>query len=332
MPHKPRLVTGLQSSGQLHLGSYLGTITHWESLAQSHDCYFFIADLHAITVRQDPSVFYQNTLDCAAMLMATGMDLEKQCLFLQSHVPEHSELGWIFSCLTPMGELNRMTQFKEKSQTHKHTSGLGLYAYPCLMAADILLYNPSDVPVGADQKQHLELARNIAERFNRDFGETFTIPNPYITGPASRVMALQHPENKMSKSDPHGNNTIFLLDQDTVILKKIKRAVTDSIGIVADDASRPGIANLVRIFAQLTGQSTDQVAMNYQQKGYGVFKNDLAEVIIQTLKPIQDRYARIRDDQAELEKKLYAGAKKASASAKHTLYHVKKRMGFSTHG
>ena len=326
---RPRLVTGLQSSGQLHLGSYLGTIAHWKSFETSHICYFFIADLHAITVRQSPETFIAQNIETAALLLACDVDVDNHCLFFQSQVPEHAELGWIFSCLTPMGELNRMTQFKEKSQTHKHTSGLGLYAYPCLMAADILLYNPHEVPVGADQKQHLELTRNIAERFNRDYGQTFHIPNPFIAGPASRVMALQNPTQKMSKSDPHSNNTLFLLDQADTLCKKIKRAVTDSEGVVADDPNRPGIANLVRIYAHLHNMPIDRVADTYAGKGYGAFKQDLADLVVSKLAPIQDRFKRIMDDRAYLEKTLHQGAEKARLIASKQLYNVKQKMGFA---
>lgn len=323
---KPRLVTGLQSSGALHLGSYLGTIRHWSGFSKSHDCYFFVADQHAITVAQDPSLFRTCTLDTAALLIASG--LPEQTVFLQSHVPQHSELAWIFSCLTPIGELNRMTQYKEKSLTTKQQSGLGLYAYPCLMAADILLYNPTHVPVGADQKQHLELTRNIAERFNRDFGDTFNIPNPFIVGNASRVMALQNPTSKMSKSDSVTANTVFLLDDAKTVLKKIKRAVTDSKGLVAHDPERPGISNLVNIYADLSQQSTDEVALSYQNSGYAAFKKDLAELITHTLNPIQGRYHQIKEDTQALKTLLEKGRVKAQALAAKQLATVKERMGF----
>ena len=327
-PTKPTLLTGIQSSGKLHLGSYLGTITQWQDFFQSHRCYFCIADLHAITVKQDPQTFRTNSLEMAAWLLACGLDPKVQVLFLQSQVRAHTELGWIFSCLTPMGELNRMTQFKEKSNQKQAHAHLGLYAYPCLMAADILLYNSTHVPVGHDQKQHLELARNIAERFNRDYGQTFNLPEPYIHKTASRVMSLQAPENKMSKSDKNEKATIFMMDDEKTVLKKIKKAVTDTDGVVAYDKNRPAIANLVQIYAKLNHMDHEQVEKKYQGLGYGVFKTDLAELISQTLAPIQERYKAISEDQSYLRNVLVEGAKKANDLTKKKLNEVKRKMGF----
>ncbi|MEC8461002.1 MAG: tryptophan--tRNA ligase [Pseudomonadota bacterium] len=330
--NKPSLVTGLQSSGQLHIGSYFGTMTHWQSFTQSHDCFFFVADLHAVTVKQDPAHFKQNTLSTAALMLATLPETSHHTVFLQSHVPEHEALGWLFSCLTPMGELNRMTQYKEKSSNLKHRSSLGLYAYPCLMASDVLLYNANTVPVGEDQKQHLELTRNIAERFNRDYGQVFTIPEPYITGTATRVMALQNPTHKMSKSDQQAQNTLFLLDDDAAILKKLKRAVTDSVGSIECHPERPGISNLVNIYAQLQNISQDEVKTQYQGQGYGVFKENLTEQLIEKLKPIRHRYQTIISDPTNLVNLLRKNAANAREIAYKQLCKVKEHMGFVTYG
>lgn len=328
MEKKPTLITGLTSTGDLHLGSFLGTIQQWRQFSDSHQCYFFIADMHAITTPQDAKMMRKRCLDMTALFIASGIDVSKHVLFNQSQVPQHAELAWVFSCMTGMGELQRMTQYKEKSANQKQKETLGLFAYPCLMAADILLYNPQYVPVGEDQKQHLELARNIAQRFNHHYGEHFVIPDPIIPKLGARVMALGEPEKKMSKSDTNTANTIFLLDEPSVILKKVKRAVTDSQSTIADDPSRVGIYNLVNLYAALTNQSTKEVVAAFAGEGYAKFKNMLAECIIETFAPIRERYAEIRDDETFLRTCLEQGAQKARAKASKTLSSVYEAVGF----
>ena len=326
--NKPKLVTGLTATGDLHLGSYLGTMKQWHTYTQTHDCYFFIADMHAITTPQDPAQMQTRCLDMAALFLSSGVDLEHNVLFNQSQVPQHAELAWVLSCIASMGELHRMTQFKEKAATQKRNETLGLFAYPCLMAADILLYNPTHVPVGEDQKQHLELARNIAQRFNHNFKELFTIPEPIIPEVGARVMALGDPSKKMSKSDTTAANTIYLLDTPEQITKKIKRAVTDSEGTISFDERRPGISNLVGIYAALSHKSTDQVVQQFIGAGYAPFKTELAAMIIEIFKPIKERYTQIRHDETYLLQCLQKGAHKAQAQASKTLAEVYDAVGF----
>ena len=326
--NKPKLITGLTATGDLHLGSYLGTMKQWQSYAESHDCYFFIADMHAITTPQDPVQMRKRCLDMTALFLSSGVDLERNVLFNQSQVPQHAELAWVLSCIASMGELQRMTQYKEKAATQKRNETLGLFAYPCLMAADILLYNPTHVPVGEDQKQHLELARNIAQRFNHHFKNIFTVPEPIIPEVAARVMALGDPLKKMSKSDTTAANTIYLLDTPEQITKKIKRAVTDSEGTIAFDENRPGISNLVGIYAALSHKSIDQVVQQFTGAGYAPFKTELAAIIIETFRPIKERYTQIRHDETYLLKCLETGAQKAQTQASKTLAEVYDAVGF----
>mgnify|MGYP001369877543 CR=1 FL=1 len=326
--NKPKLVTGLTATGDLHLGSYLGTIKQWRDYSQTHDCYFFIADMHAITTPQDPAQMRTRCLDMVALFLSSGVDLKRNVLFNQSQVPQHAELAWVLSCVASMGELQRMTQFKEKAATQKRNETLGLFAYPCLMAADILLYNPTHVPVGEDQKQHLELARNLAQRFNHHFKEIFTIPEPIIPKIGARVMALGDPSKKMSKSDSTPANTIYLLDTPEKIIKKIKRAVTDSEGTIAFDENRLGISNLVSIYAAISGKSIEQVVQEFNGAGYAPFKTELADIIIETFKPIREHYATIRHDEDYLLKCLNRGAEKARTQASQTLAAVYDAVGF----
>lgn len=325
---KPALVTGLTATGDLHLGSYLGTIKKWRSYSDTHKCYFFIADMHAITTPQDPKKIHARCLDMAALFMSSGVDLEKNVLFNQSQVPQHAELAWVMSCMGTMGELQRMTQYKEKSANKKQNETLGLFAYPCLMAADILLYNPKHVPVGEDQKQHLELTRNIAQRFNHHFREVFTLPEPIIPKIGARVMALGDPQKKMSKSDLNAANTIYLLDPPEAIIKKIKRAVTDSQATVAHDKDRPGISNLVSIYAAINNQEIEQVVSNFAGMGYGKFKTDLADCLIAEFQPIREEYLKIRNDERYLQDRLADGAQKAQEEARKTLAKVYEAIGF----
>jgi tryptophanyl-tRNA synthetase len=326
---RARLVTGLTATGDLHLGSYLGTMKQWQQYSQVHQCYFFIADMHAITTPQDPLAIQKRCLDMAALFLSSGIHLENTVLFNQAQVPQHAELSWVLSCMTAMGELQRMTQYKDKSAAQKHKETLGLFAYPCLMAADILLYNPKYVPVGEDQKQHLELARNLAQRFNHKHQtETFTLPEPIIPKVAARVMALGDPEKKMSKSDAAVNNTIYLLDHPEVIVKKIKRAVTDSQATIEHDMKRPGISNLVAMYAALTDQSIESIVGQYEGEGYAKFKKDLAECIIAIFTPIRERYAVVRQDESYLKKQLKQGAEKAQEVAQETLHRVYDAVGF----
>lgn len=325
---KPALVTGLTATGDLHLGSYLGTMKQWSAYADSHQCYFFIADMHAITTPQDPNLMRKRSLDMTALFMCSGINLAENVLFNQSQVPQHAGLAWIMSCLASMGELQRMTQFKEKAANKKNQETVGLFTYPCLMAADILLYNPQYVPVGDDQKQHLELARNLAQRFNHHFGDIFTIPEPMIAEVAARVMALGDPSKKMSKSDSTHSNTIFLLDSPDVIIKKIKRSVTDSQTTIDHDVDRPGISNLVSIYAALNDMSIQKVIKQYEGHGYARFKGDLAECIIEIFRPFREQYIEIRKDETTLKRTLEAGAEKAKSVAQATLDQVYRAVGF----
>ena len=326
MNEKKSLITGIAASGDLHLGSYLGTIAQWQEYAMTYPCFFFIADLHALTTKQDPKSLHDKTLDMYAMYLVSGIDVEKHTVFVQSQVPEHAELGWILSCVASTGELNRMTQFKDKSSKGV-VSSLGLYAYPCLMAADILLYQAEKVPVGEDQKQHLELTRNLAERFNRDYKPIFTIPDPVIPKVAARVMSLQDPTKKMSKSDENSQNSVFLLDTPDVITKKIKRAVTDSENHIAYDPTRPGISNLIQIYAALSKQSIEDIVKTFQGRGYGVFKQEVADLVVSRLEPMRNDYYKVREDSAYLEKMMRLGAEKASVVAKKTLTEAYDALG-----
>lgn len=325
---KRALVTGLTATGNLHLGSYLGTLKQWRMFSQTHTCYFFIADLHAITAPQNPHKMRARCLDMAALFISSGVSIKENILFNQSQVPQHAELSWVLSCMSAMGELQRMTQYKEKSAGKKQNETLGLFVYPCLMAADILLYHPVCVPVGEDQKQHLELTRNIAQRFNHHYREIFTIPEPLIPKIGARVMALGEPIKKMSKSDQNVANTIYLLDEPEVIKRKVMRAVTDSQAHIGYETGRPGIRNLVNIYAALTEQSPDSVVDEYAQSGYRAFKVAVADCVIEAFRPIRASYQKIRDDEVFLQDCLRSGAEKAQAVASKTLAQVYDALGF----
>ena len=325
---KKRILSCIQPSGIPTLGNYLGALKNWKTLADEFDGAFAVADLHAITVRQDPAKFRQQIQQVLALLLAIGLDPEKSILFIQSHVPAHSQLAWILNCYTQFGEMSRMTQFKDKSQSHADNVNVGLFAYPVLMAADILLYQADLVPVGADQKQHLEIARDIANRFNTIYSPTFTIPEPYIGKQGARVMSLQSPDKKMSKSDPNPKGYISVFDAPEVIMKKIKSAVTDSEGCVRYGEGKDGINNLMSIYSCCTGLTNEQIEHDFKGKGYGDFKVAVAEAVIEELRPVREKFDRYINDKAYLKDVAAQGAERASRIANRTLGKVMKKVGF----
>ena len=325
---KKTILSGIQATGNLTLGNYLGAINNWKKMQEEYECNYMIADLHTLTIRNDPEKLRNNTLDLLALYIAAGIDPEKSNIFIQSHVSEHAELAWILNCYTYMGELSRMTQFKDKSAKHADNINSGLFTYPVLMAADILLYQADLVPVGEDQKQHVELTRNIAERFNKIYGDTFKIPEPYIHGVGARVMGLQDPTSKMSKSSTIPNDSIFLNDEPDVILKKFKKAVTDSENIVRyDKEKKPGISNLISIYSAITGKSKENIEKEFEGKGYGDFKVAVAECVIEELKPLQNKYNELKNNPDYLEKLYINGAERAKKIAKATLKDVYEKVG-----
>ncbi len=326
--NKKIVFSGVQPSGSLTIGNYIGALKNFVELQDEYECYYCIVDLHAVTVPQIPKDLRSHSLDVLSLYLAVGIDPKKSTLFIQSHVPAHAELGWILNTITYMGQLNRMTQFKEKSKKSDENLNAGLFTYPVLMAADILLYQSDFVPVGEDQKQHLELARDLAERFNSRYSDTFVVPEPLIKEFGARIMSLQDPESKMSKSDRDENAFILMLDNKDAIRRKIRRAVTDSLGIVAYSDQQPGLKNLLNIYSVLSDKSVDSIVANYDGKGYGEFKDDLADVVIQALSPIQERYKEYRQDKVFLESIYREGADKAEAFAAKTLRKVYKKVGF----
>lgn len=326
--HKKIVFSGVQPSGSLTIGNYIGALRNFVELQDEYECYYCIVDLHAITIPQIPKNLRAHTLDVLSLYMAVGMDPQKSTLFIQSHVPAHAELSWILNTITSMGQLNRMTQFKEKAKKSDDNVNAGLFAYPVLMAADILLYQSDFVPVGDDQKQHLELARDLAERFNGRYSDTFVVPEPLIKEFGARIMSLQDPESKMSKSDKDENAFVLMLDSRDAISRKIKRAVTDSIGVVSYTDEQPGVKNLLNIYSVMAGKSIERIVDDYEGKGYGIFKEDLTEVVIETLTPIQERYNEYRSNKDFLEKVYKEGAEKAEVTAFKTLRKVYKKVGF----
>ncbi len=325
---KKRALSLIQPSGIPTLGNYLGALKNWKNMQDEFDCVFGVADLHTITVRQEPAEFRRQIYTTCALLLAVGLDPERSILFIQSQVAAHAQLGWILGCYTQFGELSRMTQFKDKSARHADNINLGLFAYPTLMAADILLYRPDVVPVGADQKQHIEIARDVAIRFNNIYGEVFRVPEPYIMKSGAKIMSLQEPEKKMSKSDPNPNAFISLLDSPDDIMRKFKRAVTDSEAKVCVGEGRHGINNLIGIYSSITGCSDDEIAAEFDGKGYGVFKTAVGEAVVEELRPVREEYERLIKDKAALEEIYKKGAGQAERIAGRTVAKAMKKVGF----
>ena len=326
---KKLILSGIQPSGVMTIGNYIGAVKNWLPMQDEFNCLFMIADLHSITVRQNPQELRKRCLEFISLYLACGLDPEKCSLFFQSHVHEHAELGWILNCITYMGELSRMTQFKDKTKNAKDANiGSGLFTYPVLMASDILLYNADMVPVGVDQKQHLELTRNIAERFNQAFGETFKVPEPYIAKVGAKIMSLQAPEKKMSKSDENVNGYISVVDDADTVARKIRRAVTDSEGSVRRGEGKAGVENLMSIYSAFTGKDFDEIEKEFEGKGYGVFKDAVTEVLNDRLTPVRENYHRYLNDKEYLTKVYKEAAENASRIAYKTLKKVYRKVGF----
>ena len=326
---KKILYSGMQATGTLTLGNYLGALKNWVNLCDEYECFYGVMDLHSLTVRQNPTEFRQNARKLYALYVAAGLDPEKNCIYSQSHVPAHAQLGWVLDCFTYMGELNRMTQFKDKAAKHADNINAGLYTYPVLMAADILLYQADVVPVGIDQKQHLEITRDIAERFNNLYGEVFTVPEAYFGKNSAKVMSLQEPTRKMSKSDENVNATIMLLDDKDTIIRKFKRAVTDSEAEVRYGEDKPGISNLMDIYGCVTGKTNDEITAEFAGKGYGDFKLAVGEAVADELAPLQKRYEELLKDKAYIENCIKENDAKAAYFANKTLRKVHKKIGLT---
>ncbi|QSX04905.1 tryptophan--tRNA ligase [Sedimentibacter sp. zth1] len=326
---KKVIFSGIQPSGSLTLGNYLGAIKNWTTLADEYNCYFCIVDMHAITVSKEPKDLRKNTLEVLANYIAAGLNPDKVTLFIQSHVSAHAELGWVLNCLTYYGELGRMTQFKDKSKKQQNSNiTAGLFTYPSLMAADILLYQTDLVPVGEDQRQHLELARDIAIRFNNKYSKTFVVPEPYIAKIGAKIMNLQDPTIKMSKSDTNDKSYILLTDDDDEIRRKFKRSVTDSLGIVKLSNDQPGIKNLLGIYSKITGETIESIVERYEGKGYSIFKDDVAEVVVNELRPLRLKREELLKNKDYLQEVFQKGAEKAENTARKTLRKVYKKVGF----
>ncbi len=325
---KKVLFSGMQATGNLTLGNYLGALKNWVTLSDEYECFYSVVDMHSITVRQDPATLRKRARTLLTLYIAAGLDPEKNCIYYQSHVSAHAELAWILNCFTYMGELNRMTQFKDKSAKHADNINAGLFTYPVLMAADILLYQADVVPVGNDQKQHLEITRDIAERFNNIYGDVFTIPEGYYGKVGARIMSLQDPSRKMSKSDENPNASIYLLDDPDTIMRKCKRAVTDSEGQILYRDEQPGVKNLIDIYSACLGKTPEEIVREFDGKGYGDFKIAVGEAVVSVLKPLQDEVARLEKDKAYLDGIIKANAEKAGYFANKTLRKVQKKVGF----
>lgn len=325
---KKIILSGIQSTGRLHLGNYLGAIDNWVKIQEEYNCYYMIANLHSLTIRNNPEELKNNTKNIIALYVAAGLDPEKNTIFIQSQVKEHAELSWILNCYTYMGELSRMTQFKDKSSKHSDNINAGLFTYPVLMAADILLYQADLVPVGEDQKQHLEITRDIAQRFNKLYGETFVIPEGYIRKSTARIMGLQDPTSKMSKSSTNINDVIFLDDEPDIIMKKFKKAVTDSENVVRfDPENKPGISNLMCIYGAITGKTEKEIEEEFAGQGYGTFKTAVGEKVIEKLRPVQEKYKELLENPKYLEEIYTKGAEQARKLASKTLETVKTKIG-----
>ncbi|MBI2793680.1 MAG: tryptophan--tRNA ligase [Ignavibacteria bacterium] len=326
---KPTILSGMQPTNDLTLGQYFGALRNWTELQREYNGLFCVVDLHAITVRQEPAKLRRRTLDVVAMYLAGGIDASVSTLFVQSHVPEHCQLQWILSCLTSFGECSRMTQFKDKSSQHADNVNVGLFTYPILMAADILIYNADLVPVGEDQKQHLELTRNLAERFNHIYSDTFTVPEPFIPKVGAKIMSLQEPEKKMSKSDPNERATLFLTDTDDQIRSKLRRAVTDSGSeVIYDQEHRPGVSNLITLYHLATNKSVADIEKEFDGRGYAPFKEAVGEALVDLISPLRQKYLEIRSDEESLNKVIKMGAEHARERARRTLRKVYKKTGF----
>lgn len=325
--NKKIILSGIQPTGVFTLGNYLGAVKSWEHMQEEYLCYYFIADLHSLTIHMDAAKRRAQTREAFALLLACGIDLEKSLVFVQSHNPCHAQMGWIMDCCSQFGELSRMTQFKDKSAKHPDNINAGLFTYPALMAGDILLYQADYVPVGADQTQHLEFTRDVATRFNHTYGETFKLPEGYFPKAGARVMSLQDPTSKMSKSDENPKATISILDEENVILKKFKSAVTDSESSVHFSETKPGISNLMTIYSAVTGKKMDEIETEFSGKGYGDFKAAVGEVVAEELRPIRENFKRLMNDRAYLDKAMEKGAENARRIAYKTLTKVEKRVG-----
>lgn len=325
---KKTLFSGMQATGNLTLGNYLGALKNWVSIADEYQTFYCVVDMHSITVRQDPAELRKRARNLLTLYIAAGLDPEKNCIYYQSHVSGHAELSWILSCFTYMGELNRMTQFKDKAAKHADNINAGLFTYPVLMAADILLYQADVVPVGIDQMQHLELTRDIAIRFNNLYGDVFTIPEAYLGKAGAKIMSLQDPTKKMSKSDENLNGSIYLMDDTDTIIRKFKRAVTDSEACVRYSDDQPGIKNLIDIYCATTGKTPQEIEREFDGKGYGDFKLAVGEAVADLLKPLQDRYADLSKDKAYIDRVIKENAEKASYYSTKTLRKVQKKIGF----
>lgn len=325
---KKVLFSGMQATGNLTLGNYLGALKNWLTLSDEYECFYSVVDLHSITIRQDPAELRRRARALLTLYIAAGLDPEKNCIYYQSHVSGHAELSWILSCFTYMGELNRMTQFKDKAAKHADNINAGLFTYPVLMAADILLFQADVVPVGIDQMQHLELTRDIAERFNNIYGDVFTIPEAYIGKVGAKIMSLQDPAKKMSKSDENPNGSIYLMDDPDTIMRKCKRAVTDSEGVVLYRDEQPGIKNLIDIYCACTGKTSGEVVKEFDGRGYGDFKMAVGESVVSVLKPLQERFAQLQKDKAYIDSVIKNNAEKASYYSNKTLRKVQKKVGF----
>ena len=326
---KKVLFSGMQATGNLTLGNYLGALKNWVKLSDEYECFYSVVDMHSITVRQDPAELRKRARKLLTLYIAAGLDPQKNCIYYQSHVSGHAELSWILNCYTYMGELSRMTQFKDKSAKHADNINAGLFTYPVLMAADILLYQADVVPVGIDQMQHLELTRDIAQRFNGIYGDVFTVPEAYIGKVGAKIMSLQEPSKKMSKSDENPNASIYLMDDPDTIMRKFKRAVTDSLGCVRyNEEEQPGICNLMDIYCACTGKSKEETEKEFEGKGYGDFKTAVGESVVSILKPLQDEVARLENDKAYIDGIIKENAEKAQYYANKTLRKVQKKVGF----
>lgn len=328
MSDKQIIFSGIQPSGLITLGNYLGALKNWSELQDQYDCFFSVVDMHAITVRQTPAELRRRSRETMALLIACGIDPEKNVMFLQSQVPAHAELTWVLSCYTMFGELSRMTQFKDKSARYSENVNVGLFTYPVLMAADILLYQADLVPVGEDQKQHLELTRDVAQRFNGVYGDVFTVPEPYIPKVGARIMSLQEPDKKMSKSDSNPNGYIAVLDSPDDIMRKFKRAVTDSGSEVRRGPDKAGVNNLISIYGAVTGRTAEQTESEFAGRGYGDFKLAVAEAVVEHLRPIREKYEALMADRAYLDKVFETGAARAVQASRRTLEKVYRKVGF----